>query len=345
MRLVTSLRAATRAPFLQLVKVMAATVGAWLAGAALLPGQLPVYGAVAALLVVQPSLNQSLGKAIERSIGVVAGVLIAYGIGVLFGSNSWIVLLAIVVAILAAWAAKLPPGTSTQLPISAMLVLSVGAANPDYAADRVIETFVGAGIAIIVNLAIAPPVLVQPAHDAVLRLLEEIAATMVRLADRLAGPFDQRGLTELLVTARLLRPMQASARKALAAAEESLFFNPRGASKRPQVQREAELFETATPLVTQVIGMTRALHDHDDETLREDPIVAEVVRELRRAAHDLTVTAKRHAGQPVIFDEVALENPLRPEPPTSGHWVLLGSLVEDLGRIHEVIADAVAARP
>lgn len=340
MRWASSLRAATRPPLLQLVKAMVATVGAWLAGAALLPGQLPIYGAVAALLVVQPSLNQSVGKAIERSVGVIAGVLIAYGIGVLFGSNSWIVLLTIVIAILAAWALKLPPGTSTQVPISAMLVLSIGATNPHYATDRVVETIVGAAIAIAVNLAIAPPVLLAPAHDAVVALLEETAATMARLADNLAGRFDQHSLAELLITARLLRPMQDSARKALAAADDSLFFNPRGASKRPHLQREADLFALATPLVTQVIGMARALHDHDDPTLRKDPVVAQIVRELRRAAHDLRVTTRRHTGEHIVLDVLTLDAPLEPAQPDASHWVLLGSMVEDLRRIHETIAGA-----
>lgn len=66
----------------------------------LFPAQLPIFAAIAALLVVQPSVNQSLGKAVERSSGVLLGVLLAYGFSLLFENHGWVVLVAIVASIL-----------------------------------------------------------------------------------------------------------------------------------------------------------------------------------------------------------------------------------------------------
>jgi uncharacterized membrane protein YccC len=355
-RIASIFRAAQRVPLLQVVKSAVATVAAWLIASAVRPDQLPVFGAIAALLVVQPSVNQSFGKAVERSIGVIVGVLVAYGVGLVFGGSSAIVLIAIVFAIFVAWALRLTPGGANQVPISAMLVLSIGAATPGYAFDRIIETVIGAVIGLIVNMLIVPPALLQPAHDAVHALAAESAATLERLAGALTRPQTSADREELLVTARLLRPMQLKAAAALGQGEESLTFNPRRAKLRAPLEADAALNERLTPLVTQVIGMTRALYDRYDEELHREPAVHAIAEELTRAAHDVRLLARgsrpdaattEHAAETAAVP--ALTAPLTIAVPSTRHWVLLGSLLEDLRRVHEELtiapeSDATAAR-
>ena len=48
-----------------------------------------------------------------------------------------------------------------------------------------------------------------------------------------------------------------------------------------------ELLERLSPIVTQVIGMTRAFVDHYDEALADEPTVRAIAEQLRRAAHDV----------------------------------------------------------
>ena len=60
-------RATRRAPLLQVAKSAIATGAAWLVAGLLFPGVPPVFAAIAALLVVQPSLNQSLTREIGRA--------------------------------------------------------------------------------------------------------------------------------------------------------------------------------------------------------------------------------------------------------------------------------------
>lgn len=353
MRLTSTVRATSRIPLLQVSKVAVATVLAWIVAELLLPGQLPVFATIAALLVVQPSVNQTLGKAIERSLGVIVGVLVAYGITLLFHGASWIVLLAIVVAIFLAWALRLTPGTANQVPISAMLVLSIGTSTPNYALDRIVETIIGAVIGIIVNVAIVPPVLLAPAHQSVLRLANEIAATLERLADALVRPQKPAQLEELLITARLLRPMQAKADAALKQGEDSLKLNPRRSRHRDVLAGDAELLTRLTPLITRVLGMTRALRDHYDDGLRTEPAVLAISSEVTRAAHDLRLLVRhKESGStesgsavsggatepsPTTAEVPALTAPLSVMLPQSTHWILIGSLMEDLRRVREEI--------
>src|SRR5918993_1789472 len=107
MAITGTFRASKRVPILQVAKASVATIAAWLVAGWLIPGPLPVFAAIAALIVVQPSVNQSFGKAIERSIGVILGVVIATGISFAFGQSSWIILVAILIAMLVAWALKM----------------------------------------------------------------------------------------------------------------------------------------------------------------------------------------------------------------------------------------------
>ncbi|HUG51472.1 MAG TPA: FUSC family protein, partial [Terrimesophilobacter sp.] len=60
MRLTSSLRASSRSPLLQVLKTSLASVGAWVVCVVLLNQPLPIFAAIAALLVVQPSVNLSL---------------------------------------------------------------------------------------------------------------------------------------------------------------------------------------------------------------------------------------------------------------------------------------------
>ena len=345
MRITGSLRTNSRSPLLQAVKTSVATVLAWLVAQLLLPGDLPIFAAIAALLVVQPSINASLGKAVERSLGVIGGVLVAYGIGLLFGRSSWIVLLAIVLCILLAWALRLSPGSANQIPISAMLVLSIGASTPEYAFDRIIETVIGAGIALIVNVLIVPPVSLVPAHDAVVLLAGEVADTLERIADALLAPQTTPRLEELMIKARLLRPMLGAAERAITQAEESLTLNPRQARHRRELDADVRLYDRLRSLVTRSAGMTRALRDHYDDSLHLEPSVRAFSLELGRAAHDLRLLA-RHVDDGV--DEQAVEEPPRTEAPAltapltiatphPEHWILIGALMEDLRRVREEI--------
>ncbi len=344
LKLPANIRASSRTPFLQVLKTAVAMVLAWLAASLIVPGELPVFAAIAALLVVQPSVNQSVGRAIERSLGVIVGVVVAYAVGLAFGTNSWIVLVAVVVSVLLAWVLKLTPGSANQVPISAMLVLAIGASNPEYAFARIGETILGAVIGVIVNIAIVPPVLTAPARTAVLALGTELAATLDRLATAISSRLTPGERDALLIEARLLRPMEAKADAALTAARESLTLNPRQGKHREVLEHDEALFARLKPIVTRAVGMTRAFHDHYDDGLTSEPAMAAIAEELRRSAHDLRLLSvdpdapvaepdTETAGIPVLTAPLVISTP------DPRHWVLLGSLVEDLRRIHSEITE------
>ncbi|WP_440708448.1 FUSC family protein [Herbiconiux sp. YIM B11900] len=334
-----------RTPLLQVLKTAAAAVIAWVLCSLIAPNQIPVFGAIAAIIVVQPSVNQSLSRGIERSIGVIVGVVVAYLASLVFGAPSWLILAAIVVSLLIGWVLRLPQSSTVQVPISAMLVLSIGAQTPGYAVERIIETIIGAVIGVAINWLIVPPLAVQPAHDAVAALGREIASTMDGLAVVLSEQTDEPYRLKLLVEARLLRPMQAKAQKALDAATESLRFNPRRSNLRDQLAADAELQAMLGIVLTRILGMARALNDHFDDTLHQELSATAIGEELRRAAHDLRLVMSHTQLPPgeaerAEEEEPALTAPLQTIVPDPAHWILIGSLLEDLRRVREEIVGA-----
>jgi uncharacterized membrane protein YgaE (UPF0421/DUF939 family) len=124
MEIVSRVRQTKRTPLLQVVKTSAAVVVAWFASIALVQQPLPIFAAIAALLVVLPSVNQSFVRGLERSVGVIAGVVIAYGAGQLLGDGSWVVLGIVVVSLLVSWALRLTPSSANQATTTAALVLT-----------------------------------------------------------------------------------------------------------------------------------------------------------------------------------------------------------------------------
>lgn len=316
----------------------AATIAAWLIAGWLIPGPLPVFAAIAALLVVQPSVNQSFSKALERSVGVILGVALAMGLTLLLGEQSWIVLLAIVLSMFAAWAFRASVGAGNQIAVSSVLVLALGASSPEYAIDRIVETLIGAAIGLLVNVLIVPPVHTAPAKRDLDLVGKEVAASLERLAAALPAPQPPAKRQELMLEVRLLRPMMEAAAASIKSGEESLTLNPRGARYREEFSQMRALLERLSPMVSQVGGMTRAYVDHYDDSISEEPIVRAIAEQLRRAGHDvrLAVHLAEVSPEPPALSSMtpALTTPLVVQAPSSGNWILMGSLLEDLRRIH-----------
>ena len=338
-----ALRTAQRSSLLQVAKSAVATVLAWFLAGWLIPAQPPVFAAIAALLVVQPSLNQSFGKALERSVGVIVGVVVASALGILLGTSTGVVAVAVVVSLVLAWALRMTPGTGNQVAISALLVLALGTATPDYALDRIIETVIGAAIGFVINVLIVPPLPVEPARRAVRALADDLAGTLDRLADALQHSQSRSQLDDLLARARETRASRDAAGAAIAAARDSLTLNPRAPRHRAELAALDTLVTTFTPIVTQAVGMTRAFNERYDDTLLDEPAIGAIAEQLRRAAHDVRFAPDRGAAPPTAgeVEPAALTRPLALAAPSSDHWILVGSMMVDLLRIHHALVEIV----
>jgi Fusaric acid resistance protein-like len=137
---------------------------AWVAALAANPHSRPFFAPLAVLLVVQPTVYDSLSRAFQRVAGVVVGVAAALTVSHFLAPSAWSIGIIIFAGLLLGWAVRLGPQGAVQVPVSALLVFVVGRATPGYGGERITETLIGAGVAVVAVL-LSPS---APGPDAVM---------------------------------------------------------------------------------------------------------------------------------------------------------------------------------
>ena len=264
---------------LRTAKTTVAAVIAWEL-ARLLPGsQPPVLAPLTALLVTQLTLVKTITGSLQRVASVAAGVLLALAAAGLLGLHWWSVGLVIFVSLAIGQVLRLG-SHRIELAVSALLVMTLGG-TPGVARTRVLETLIGAGVGVLVN-AVAPPVYIRPAGEAIHGLASDMAKVLDGAAADLAEGWSGEEAYERLREARELDGEVGEAREAVSQAEDSLRLNPR---RRLVGDPSDELREGMSSLEHSVIlvrGILRSLVDLDTATggRGPSPSLAAAIREL-----------------------------------------------------------------
>src|SRR5580704_8644936 len=182
-----------------------------------------VLAPLTALLVVQATLYHTIRSAVQRVVGVAAGVTAAVVVAAYVPFSWWVLGLLIAGTLGLGMLLRLREDI-LEVPISAMLIFSVD--SHAAATSRITETLVGAAAGLAAGLLFAP-LRVQPAKDAVGELSRQMADLLGQMADGLAEVPDPRRSAEWLDRTRALRGEIERVDDALAQAEESVRLNPR----------------------------------------------------------------------------------------------------------------------
>src|SRR4051794_22037640 len=169
------------------MRVTVAAVEGYGAGRLLFPENQPLLASLTAMLVVQVTPVSLLASGLDRVVAVVTGVAAA----VLFASvvplEWWSLGLLIFVSMAIGQALRLRDNL-IEVPISAMLVLGVGALGAGSAAwERIVETLVGAAVGVATNLLFPPKVATASAAEAI----DELADSMSELVSHAASELDE----------------------------------------------------------------------------------------------------------------------------------------------------------
>jgi uncharacterized membrane protein YccC len=193
----------------------------------------PLIAALTALLVVQATLSSTLVNGAQRVVSVVAGVALAALFVAVVGLTWWSLAALVAVSILVGQLLRLGPHL-VEVPISAMLVLGVGASGAEsVGGGRVLETLIGAAVGILVNVVAPPAVGTRYAGQAVARFSDEIAGLLGEASARLlAGPVTAEQSAGWLQDARRLNRHVPRLDRALTEAEQSRRLNVRALASR-----------------------------------------------------------------------------------------------------------------
>ena len=304
------LRGRLEGPLLHAVKTAVASGFSWFVTANLLGNQIPVFAPLAAVLTVQVTIWQSVSRGLQRVAGVMVGVLVASAFAHVAGIHAWSIAVVIFVSLLLGQAMRLGTQGSIQVPISALLVLVLGATTGGYGVDRVVDTAIGAACGILVNLAVFPRIHLGEANARV-RSLAEGLGSLVRgvaawvdraeaatgtspenpaptspLGDAAAAP-PPEDPDSLLVAARLLSDRVTAAARAVGNAEESWRWHPAGRRQRQAVENLHAAIPVLEMVERQVRGIARTAAEAGTRWDLPPPAAAALTQLLIQVASEL----------------------------------------------------------
>jgi uncharacterized membrane protein YgaE (UPF0421/DUF939 family) len=237
----------------------AASLAYWL-GLLIPHTQSPYLAPIAAILVMQLTIADSVTSALQRLLGVVVGAPLAFVVAALFGVNPLTVALVVLISFAIGARLSLNAQGLPQVAITALLVMLVGAPHLGYAFSRIVETAVGGAVGILVNALVAPPSYLPRLEASASEFAEALAVGL----ERLAGDIE-RGLTVAAADDRLTELRAVTGRidldAAIAQAEASLRYNYFRRDAQAAIRRWAELSRVLGHTERQARSVARAFHD------------------------------------------------------------------------------------
>ena len=251
----------TRQQVFQAAKTAVAAGLAWTAALAADPHSRPYFAPLAVLLVVQPTVYDSLSRAFQRVAGVVVGVAAALAVSQFLGQSAWSIGIIIFAGLLLGWAARLGPQGAVQVPVSALLVVLIGLATPGYGGERIIDTLIGAGIAVIAVLA-SPS---APGPDAVMSKalvpLRRCSEILRAISAGIGSPWTPEQAASWRQDALTLVDTIATARREHQGDRLSTRWNARARRERAALGRADEALLSGERIAVYTRSMARALVD------------------------------------------------------------------------------------
>src|ERR1700761_4114296 len=251
----------TRQQLFLAAKTAVAAGLAWVAALAADPHSRPYFAPLAVLLVVQPTVYDSLSRAFQRVVGVVVGVTAALTVSHWLAPDAWSIGIIIFVGLLLGWAVRLGPQGAVQVPVSALLVFLVGRATPGYGAERIADTLIGSAIAVIAVL-LSPS---APGPDAVmskaLTPLRRCTEILRAVSAAIGSPWTPAEADSWRRDAITLIDTIAAARQDYEGYRLSTRWNARARRERAALVRAEEALLSGERIALYTRSMARALVD------------------------------------------------------------------------------------
>lgn len=258
---VRRVRTRGRSAVVRASRLTGAAVAAYVVATELNTSPQPLIAALTALIVVQATLFSTMTYGLQRVVSVVAGVAFAVVFSSAVGLTWWSLGILIAACVVLGQLLRLGQHL-VEVPISGMLVLSVGAAGAEVvAAGRILETLVGAAVGVLVNVAFPPAVQLRHAGAAVERFAADLAGLLETAAREMAAGGTADQALRWLEDARRLNRHVPRVDRALAHTEESRQLNPRALARPdrgPSLRGALEALEHCSVALR---SLFRSMHD------------------------------------------------------------------------------------
>jgi uncharacterized membrane protein YgaE (UPF0421/DUF939 family) len=251
----------SRTQILLATKTAVAAGIAWAVALVADPHSRPYFAPLAVILIVQPTVYDSLSRAFQRVVGVVLGVAAALAVSHFLTLSGWSIAIIVFAGLLLGWSVRLGPQGAVQVPVSALLVFAVGSATPGYGGRRVVETLIGSAIGVLA-------VLVSPSAPSPERVVSDALAPLRHCRDVLVEIGSAISSAWTLEQAKVWRKealgladVTSKARRDHERHQLTDRWNARAHRQRPVLDRANEALRVGERIAIQTRSIARALVD------------------------------------------------------------------------------------
>lgn len=167
------------------LKTVAAAVIAWLLAGHLFGVAQPFLAPWAALLTVNATVYRTFARGLQQVAAAVLGVLLAFAVGSLLGVGTVSLGLMLLVAMAAGRTRLLAPEATTAAATGLVVLLAGYSAEQGVLAARLLDTVIGIGVGLLINLLVWPPLHDRAAARQIDRIDDEVGALLTTMAEDL----------------------------------------------------------------------------------------------------------------------------------------------------------------
>jgi uncharacterized membrane protein YgaE (UPF0421/DUF939 family) len=330
----------------QLAKTVLAAVVAWVVAADVLDLSQPFLAPWAALLVVHATVYRTFSRGVQQVAAAVVAVVLASAIGHVLGPTTWAVA-TLMVACLVIGSVRWFGGDITIVATTGLVVLTTGFGNDAVLLTRLVDTGIGVGIGLLVNVLVWPPLRSRTTIAAMDRLDDGIGELLVDMAGTLReGTATTQTVTEWIDHTRDLDEAIDHTWSLVRQAQESSRMNPRRRARDVRdPQGWQDLLRRMEQAVAEVRSLARTWGAELDRGEVPDADFLEQWSSLLGDAGRATCEADPEALHAVRRRLDALVDSLGSRAQLSPRWPVHGALIVNLRNILDAMDEVAAANP
>ncbi|GAB3037354.1 aromatic acid exporter family protein [Nocardioides flavus (ex Wang et al. 2016)] len=240
---------------LQLVKTVLAAVAAWVIAASLLELPQPFLAPWAALLVVHATVYRTFSKGMQQVAATVVAVVLASVVGRALGLDAWALTVLLAIALVLG-AVPWLGAEATTIATTALVVLTTGFESDVLIISRLLDTAIGVGVGLLVNVIVWPPLRRHTAAKALDRIDDQIGELLVDMAGGLGDGCQDEDVAGWIERTRDIDADLDQAWALVRQAQESARLNPR---RQARAMRNPEQWHGLLRRLEQAVAETRSL--------------------------------------------------------------------------------------
>lgn len=334
---------------LQLVKTAVAAVIAWVVAAETLGLPQPFLAPWSALLVVHATVYRTFSRGLRQVVAAIVAVLLAAAVGQLLGLGTLAIAVLLVVGLLIG-SMKWFGAEATTIATTALIVLTTGYSDDTMLVSRLLDTGIGIGVGLLVNLFVWPPLRQRTAIAAMDRLDDTLGQLLQDIGRELGEGYEQEHVDQWIERTRSIDEELDDAWALVRQAQESARMNPR---RSAGPVRDPQQWYGLLRRLEQAIAETRSMARTLGAQLREkasgeeawDPPFRGAWAALLLAAGTAASEADPDAIRAVRRRLEQLVADLSASDTTSDQWPVHGALVINLRNVLDAMDEVAAMNP